>query len=316
MWGGVGERAPLPLLFVVRSFVHQPQNKSLSWNTSNTLACPRVPSLAPYLVSFPCFLLVSLQHPLVSSGNPGETPWNSSFWGGSEPCLRLFWGQNRQNTGYFAGIPDKPRVYLENTWVSCRFPQFCPRFCPRPALRLRETREFPEARGKLERNRMEHQTPSGFPGNFRKRKVLGTLWFPSGLPETLGHRPSWSGAKSEAKMRKSTKYPGGRRVISRYTRVLRKIPGILPIWPKIWLILGPNQPQTRLRAKNLTISTQISRENREEKRACCREKRKGKQMGCERKTSLSPMRDTHVARAALLMFCASPQTAARESCCE
>ena len=30
---------------------------------------------------------------------------------------------------------------------------------------------------------MEHQTPSGFPGNFRKRKVLGTLWFPSGLPE-------------------------------------------------------------------------------------------------------------------------------------
>ena len=71
--------------------------------------------LAPYLVSFPCFLLVSLQHPLVSSGNPGETPWNSSFWGGSEPCLRLFWGQNRQNTGYFAGIPGNPRVYLENT---------------------------------------------------------------------------------------------------------------------------------------------------------------------------------------------------------
>ena len=33
---------------------------------------------------------------------------------------------------------------------------------------------------------MEHQTPSGFPGNFRKLKVLGTLWFPSGLPETLG----------------------------------------------------------------------------------------------------------------------------------
>ena len=45
------------------------------------------------------------------------------------------------------------------------------------------------------------------------------------------------------------------RVISRYTRVLREISGILPIWPKIWLILGPNQPQTRLRAKKLTIST-------------------------------------------------------------
>ena len=91
-------------------------------------------------------------------------------------------------------------------------------------------------------------------------------------------------------MRKSTKYPGDRRVISRYTRVLRKIPGILPIWPKIWLILGPNQPQTRLRAQNLTISTEFSRENREEKRGCCREKRKGKQTGCERQSiySLTP----------------------------
>ena len=61
----------------------------------------------------------------------------------------------------------------------------------------------------------------------------------------------------------------------------------MTIWPKIWLILGPNQPQTRLRAQNLTISTQFSRENREEKRGCCREKRKGKQTGCERKTSYS-----------------------------
>ena len=33
---------------------------------------------------------------------------------------------------------------------------------------------------------MEHQTPSGFPGNFRKRKVLGTLWFPSELPPLVG----------------------------------------------------------------------------------------------------------------------------------
>ena len=32
---------------------------------------------------------------------------------------------------------------------------------------------------------MEHQTPSGFLGKFRKRKVLGTLWFPFWFPETL-----------------------------------------------------------------------------------------------------------------------------------
>ena len=55
---------------------------------------------------------------------------------------------------------------------------------------------------------MEHQTPpSGFPGNFRKRKVLGTLWFPSGLPETLGKAKSRlvpdfdiSGKTAESKM--------------------------------------------------------------------------------------------------------------------
>ena len=122
-------------------------------------------------------------------------------------------------------------------------------------------------------------------GNFQgKQRVFGApFWKLASFPES----ESWSGAKSEAKLRKSTKYPGGRRVISRYTRVLREIPGILPIWPKIWLILGPNQPQTRLRAQNLTISTEFSREKREEKRGCCREKRKGKQTGCERKTSYS-----------------------------
>ena len=131
--------------------------------------------LAPYLVSFPCFLLVSLQHPLVSSGNPGETPWNSSFWGGSEPCLRLFWGQNRQNTGYFAGIPGKPR-YLENTWVSCRFPQFCPRFCPRPALRLRETREFPEG------NSRETEWSTKHPLVSLETSGNAKCWGPSGFP--------------------------------------------------------------------------------------------------------------------------------------
>ena len=34
-------------------------------------------------------------------------------------------------------------------------------------------------------SRMEHQTPSVFPGNFRKRKVLGPLCFPFCLPEKL-----------------------------------------------------------------------------------------------------------------------------------
>ena len=76
-----------------------------------------------------------------------------------------------QNTRYFAGIPGKPgsRVY---TWkipgnvVCCRFPRFCLRFCPRTSSQAQGNSRV--SRGKLERKRMEHQTPSGFPRNFRK----------------------------------------------------------------------------------------------------------------------------------------------------
>ena len=123
-------------------------------------------------------------------------------------------------------------------------------------------------------------------GNFQgKQRVFGApFWKLASFPES----ESWSGAKSEAKLRKSTKYPGGRRVNSRYARVLRKIPGILPIWPKIWLILGPNQPQTRLRAKKMTISTEFSRENKEEKRGCCREKRERKRDGVREEKYIQP----------------------------
>ena len=46
--------------------------------------------------------------------------------------------------GYTWKTPGIPGKYPATAWVSCRFPQFCVRFCPRPALRLRETREFPE----------------------------------------------------------------------------------------------------------------------------------------------------------------------------
>ena len=84
-------------------------------------------------------------------------------------------------------------------------------------------------------------------GNFQgKQRVFGApFWKLASFPES----ESWSGAKSEAKLRKSARYPGGRRVFFRYTGVFhtRKIPGILPIW----LILGPNQPQTRLRARKI-----------------------------------------------------------------
>ena len=97
--------------------------------------------LAPRLLSFPFFSTAPSLFVSIFPGKPSNFP-------GSEPSLRLVWAQNqpnRQNTRVFCwkppGIPGK---YPATAWVSCRFPQFCLRFCPRPALRLRETREFPE----------------------------------------------------------------------------------------------------------------------------------------------------------------------------
>jgi len=43
-----------------------------------------------------------------------------------------------------------------------------------------------QTQGNSRVSRMEHQTPSVFPGNFRKRKVLETICFPFCLPENLG----------------------------------------------------------------------------------------------------------------------------------
>ena len=82
--------------------------------------------LAPGLVSF----RVSLQHPLVSSlvsrGNSVEISW---------------FGPKISQSGKYRGIPGN---HPATGWVFCRFPRFRLRFCPRPALRLRETRELPE----------------------------------------------------------------------------------------------------------------------------------------------------------------------------
>ena len=93
------------------------------------------------------FLYSTLSFPLYF---PGKLRGNRQIFG-SEPSLRLVWAQNqpnfrpnRQNAGNFAENPCRPGNYPATAWVFCRFPQFCLRFCPRPALRLRETREFPE----------------------------------------------------------------------------------------------------------------------------------------------------------------------------
>ena len=154
------------------------------WAVEEAVILPR-----PRLRLYPCFLAhpvsfpfrVSLQHPLVSSlvsrGNSAEII--------NSRALRLVWAQNQPTLGNIPGIL---RVYLENPGIPGKYlgivpiSSILPQILPQTSSQTQGNSRV--SRGKLERNRMEHQTPSGFPGNFRKRKVLGTLSFPFWFPET------------------------------------------------------------------------------------------------------------------------------------
>ena len=149
---------------------------------------------------YPCFLAhpvsfpfcVSLQHPLVSSlvsrGNSAEII--------NSRALRLVWAQNQPTLGkiprYFAGIPEKPRIpgkYL----VFCRFPRFRLRYFAADQL---------SDSGKLESCQNGAPNTLWFPGNFRKRKVLGTLSFPFWFPETWVGTATGQAASSSLAMRR------------------------------------------------------------------------------------------------------------------
>ena len=118
---------------------------------------------------YPCFLAhpvsfpfrVSPQHPLVSSlvsrGNSVEISWFG-------PKI----SQSGKIPGYTWKLPCDRLGILPISSVS---PQILPQTSS-------------QTQGNSRVARMEHQTPSGFPGNFRKRKVLGTLSFPFWFPET------------------------------------------------------------------------------------------------------------------------------------
>ena len=118
---------------------------------------------------YPCFLAhpvsfpfrVSPQHPLVSSlvsrGNSVEISWFG-------PKI----SQSGKIPGYTWKLPCDRLGILPSSSVS---PQILPQTSS-------------QTQGNSRVARMEHQTPSSFPGNFRKRKVLGTLSFPFWFPET------------------------------------------------------------------------------------------------------------------------------------
>ena len=81
-------------------------------------------------------------------------------------------------------MPGILRVYLENPGYTWKIP--CDRLGIVPISSILP-QTLPQTSSQTQGNsrvsRMEHQTPSVFPGNFRKRKVLGTLCFPFCLPE-------------------------------------------------------------------------------------------------------------------------------------
>ena len=118
-------------------------------------------------VSFP--FLFSLQHPLFSS----------LFSRGNHQIFRalsrvLGWfGPKISQIGKIPGIL---RVYLETPGYTWKIP--CDRLGIVPIssmLRQILPQTSSQTQGNSRVSRMEHQTPSVFPGNFRKRKVLGTL---------------------------------------------------------------------------------------------------------------------------------------------
>ena len=129
------------------------------------MACTRVSSrtLPGFLSVFPaCF-------PTTPSSFLGKPRGNSVEFVilvGSEPCLRLFWGQNRQNTGYFAGIPGKPRYTWKIPGYRADFLNFAPDFAPDQLSDSGKLASFP---------RETREKQNGAPN---------TLWFPWKLPET------------------------------------------------------------------------------------------------------------------------------------
>ena len=120
---------------------------------------------APRLVSFPCF---STAPSRFLSSFPRKLRGNQLVWAQNQP--------KRQIPGYTWKLPCDRLGILPISSVS---PQILPQTSS-------------QTQGNSRVARMEHQTPSSFPGNFRKRKVLGTLSFPFWFPET------WIQAKARA----------------------------------------------------------------------------------------------------------------------
>ena len=126
---------------------------------------------APRLVSFPCFSTAPSRF-LSSFPRKLRSPWKSADLG---PKSKI------------SQIGKIPGVFCGYTWKNPGIPgeyPVSPQILPQTSS---------QTQGNSRVARMELQTPSGFPGNFRKRKVLGTLWFPFWFPETWIQANGWVG---------------------------------------------------------------------------------------------------------------------------
>jgi len=120
---------------------------------------------APRLVSFPCFSTAPSRFlsRLFSRGNSVEISWFG-------PQI----SQIGKMPGYFADFLGFASDFAPDLSDSRR----------RNLVGLQKSLSQTQGNSRHESCQMEHQTPSSFPGNFRKRKVLGTLSFPFWFPET------------------------------------------------------------------------------------------------------------------------------------
>jgi len=141
-------------------------------------------------------LLFSLQHPLFSSLFSRENSVEIVNWSQNQ--------QNWQNTHRSGRRVRRHRgagVFCGYTWktpgIPVKYPgilpvsSVSPQILPQTSSQTQSGKLASFPRETREKQNGAPQTPSVFPGNFRKRKVLGTLCFPFCLPEKYIQANPW-----------------------------------------------------------------------------------------------------------------------------
>ena len=142
---------------------------------------PRAPPLFSFLllVLFPPTATRSTAPSRFLSSFPGKLPWKSSIFRALSESLTL----KRSKSHTVCVRSDEPLVCgakISKTGQCPRVGYFAgfPRFCPSQILPQTQTNSH-QTRAFVARMAAPNNTLVSLTGNFRKRKVLGPLWFPS-----------------------------------------------------------------------------------------------------------------------------------------